>query len=378
MSQTKWILPGTLAAALAACGGGGGGSTPAAPSATTGTPTAVTTPAPATAAATTAPPQLADCDLFPASAIFNTRIDDTSRFPAHANGAAWIALAGASTPFMANWGGSSNPADTGNYWGLPINLVGAGGTQWPVVSLDAGYPEKSDCATAADGSGIVQGCGSVPAANRRFPFPSGTTLIEGNGDHHVLVVDRGTCRLWEAYGAQNTGGQWSALSTATWDLRSNALRPDGWGSADAAGLPITPLLAKAGEAASGEIRHALRVTFRDAALSLAHVWPARFAAGADNPGAIPLGSLLRLRADFAIPDGWSPQAKAVALAAQRYGLYVADNGMDFYVQGEPNGAWDPAVWQQLRSITLADMEFVDLRAITGDPRFSPDSMQASW
>jgi hypothetical protein len=389
LSQTKWIFSGTLAAALAACGGGGGGSAPAVASGTTDTPAAAAPPAPApaapaatattaAAATSTAPPQLADCDLFPVSAIFNTRIDDTSRFPAHASSGAWIALVGASTPFMANWGGSSNPADSANYWGLPINTVGAGGTPWPVVSFDGGYPEKSDCASASDGSGIVQGCASLPAANRRFPFPSGTTLFEGNGDHHVLVLDRGACRLWEAYGAQNAGGQWSALSAATWDLRSNALRPDGWGSADAAGLPILPLLAKASEAASGEIRHALRVTFRDAALSLDHVWPARFAAGADNPGAIPFGSLLRLKADFAIPEGWSPQAKAVALAAKRYGLYVADNGVDFYVQGEPNGAWDPAVWQQLRSITLADMEFVDLRAVTGDSRFSKDSMQASW
>jgi hypothetical protein len=286
---------------------------------------------------------------------------------------------GAATPFIANWGGSSNPGNAGNYWGLPVNTIVAGDTHWPIVALDGGYPGKSDCATTADGSGIVQGCSSVPPANRRFPFPSGATLIESsNGDHHVLVVDRSACRLWEAYGAQNTGTGWSAISTATWDLRSNALRPDGWGSADAAGLPITPLLAKAGEASTGEIRHALRVTFRDAALSLDHAWPARFAAGADNPGAIPFGALLRLKADFAIPDTWSPQAKAVALAAKRYGLYVADNGMDFYVQGEPNDAWDPAVWQQLRGITLGDMEFVDLGAITRDARWFVDSMAARW
>jgi hypothetical protein len=317
--------------------------------------------------------------MFPPSAVFNTRIDDTSRFPAHAMSSAWVALAGAATPFMANWGGSSNPANVNDYWGVPVNTLAAGGTQWPVVSYDGGYPEKSDCATASDGTGIVQGCSSVPVPGRRFPFPSGTTLVEqGNADHHVLVVDRAACRLWEAYGATNPGGQWSAISTATWDLRSNALRPDGWGSADAAGLPITPLLAKASEAASGEITHALRVSFRDSALAVAHVWPARFAAGADNPGAIPFGALLRLRADFAIPDAWSPQAKAVALAAKRYGLYVADNGADFYVQGEPDDAWDPAIWQQLHAITLADMEFVDTGAITRDPRWSPDSMAASW
>ena len=120
------------------------------------------------------------------------------------------------------------------------------------------------------------------------------------------------------------------------------------------------------------------MTFRDSALSLQHAWPARFAAGGDNPGAIPFGSLLRLKAGFAIPDSWSPQAKAVAVAAKRYGMYVADNGADFHVQGAPDSAWDAAVWQQLRSITMADMEFVDTGAITRDARWSADSMAASW
>lgn len=410
MSQKKrhkaaWIATGTLTAALAACGGGGGSgaspaptadtpaASPASPASSAATPTSNTSGAPTTSAApgastptagvtttatAAASPQLADCDMFPSSAIFNTRIDDTARFPAHANSSTWISRVGGGTALMANWGTSSNPGDVSNYWGLPINVIASGGTQWPTVDFGGGYPQKSDCATAADGSGIVHDCSSVPAGNRRFPFPSGTTLIEGNGDRHVLVVDRSTCRLWEAYAAQNVAGQWLAQATATWDLRSNALRPDDWASGDAAGLPITPLLAKAAEASTGEIRHALRMTFSDAALALEHVWPARFAAGGDNPGAIPFGSLLRLKASFVIPDGWSPQAKAVALAAKRYGIYVADNGMDFYVQGEPSSGWDSAVGQQLRSITLGDMEFVDLRAVTSDPRFSKDSMQASW
>jgi hypothetical protein len=333
--------------------------------------------------------------MFPASAIFNTRIDDTSRFPVHANNAAWQELVGRDVPFTANWGTSSNPSDLQNYWGMPFNVVDATTTQWPLVSFDyastgwifeASYPAQSDCASSADGSAVVRGCAQVPATERRFPFPSGNTLAEGGdcggpsgcGDRHVLVVDRGECRLWEAFYAHRIADQWYAVSTASWDLHSYALRPDGWGSADAAGLPITPLLAKAGEASSGEIRHALRVTFRDAALSLQHVWPARFAAGSDNPGAVPFGSLLRLKAGFAIPDGWSPQAKAVALAAKRYGMYVADNGADFHVQGAPDSAWDASVWQQLRSITMADMEFVDTRSVTGDPRFSKDSMRAGW
>jgi hypothetical protein len=88
--------------------------------------------------------------------------------------------------------------------------------------------------------------------------------------------------------------------------------------------------------------------------------------------------LLRLKADFAIPANWTTQAKAIATAAKRYGLYVADNGADFYVQGEPDAAWDPATLQQLKSIALGDMEFVDLSAVTSDPRFSRDSMAASW
>jgi hypothetical protein len=333
--------------------------------------------------------------MFPASAIFNTRIDDTSRFPAHANDAAWQDLVGRDVPLTANWGTSSNPSDLQNYWGLPFNRVDASATDWPVVSFDYGasglvfatsYPAQSDCATAADGSGVVHDCTKAASWQRRFPFPSGAVLAEGGdcggpggcGDRHVLVVDVGACRLWEAFYAHRIAGQWYAAATASWDLRSNDLRPDGWGSADAAGLPITPLLAKADEAATGEIHHALRVTFRDAALSLQHVWPARFAAGAENAGAIPFGTLLRLKAGFPIPDWWTPQAKAVALAAKRYGMYVADNGADFHVQGAPDSAWDPAVWQQLRTISMADMEFVDTGAVTRDPRWSPDSMAANW
>jgi hypothetical protein len=316
--------------------------------------------------------------MFPSNAIFNTRIDDTARFPAHARSNAWINLVGGATPMMPNWGNSSNPTHVWDYWGMPINAIDSSSTLWPTVNYANGYPDKSDCATASDGSGIVQDCSGVPAGARRFPFPAGRVLTENNDDRHVLVVDRSACRLWEAFAAQNVGGQWYAVTTATWDLRSNALRPDYWGSADAAGLPITPLLAKAGEAATGEIRHALRVTFRNQFTSVKHVWPARFAVGLEDPANIPFGSLLRLKADFVIPDNWSPQAKAVANAAKRYGMYVADNGQDFFVQGQPNDGWDPTAWQQLRTLTLANMEFVDLRSITSDPRFSNDSMQASW
>jgi hypothetical protein len=338
--------------------------------------------------------------MFPSNAIFNTRIDDASRFPAHSKSGEWVNLVGRDVPFSTDWGNSENAADHSSYFGMPINVVDGtpATTEWPVVSFDfatsgvfmgKGYPDKSDCAVSdgQGGFGIARSCGSVSPAQRRFPFPIASQLLSedglcndpnGCGDRHVLVVEKGACRLWESFFSYNLSGQWYTMATAAWDLKSLSLRPNDWASGDAAGLPITPLLAKAGEASSGEIKHALRVNFSDPKLALDVAWPARFAAGGNNPGAIPFGSLLRLKADFAIPDDWTPQAKALATAAKRYGMYVSDNGADFYVQGEPNAAWDLRTNAQMRNIKMADMEFVDLNAITADPRFSRDSMAASW
>jgi hypothetical protein len=193
----------------------------------------------------------------------------------------------------------------------------------------------------------------------------------------VLVVETGACRLWEGYATYKLGSQWYTMSSAAWDLKSLSLRPQGWTAADAAGLPITPFVVKAAEASSGEIRHALRVTFRDDVIANRAVWPARHAAGS-SAGSIPFGALLRLRSDFVIPDTWTTQAKAIATAAKRYGMYVADIGSDFYVQGEPSAAWDENTFRQLSAIPLSQMEFVDLGAVTSDPRFSSDSMAARW
>lgn len=391
----KYTVGAAVLAALAAACGGGGSAAVQAPAALASSPSQPA-PTPVASAASTGVPTLGGCDLFPANAIFNTRIDDTTRFPAHPDSARWIALAGPGLSFAADWGTNANPAAYQSYWGVPVNVIDDAGSDWPLVSFDfsasglgsqTGYPAQSDCALA-DGSGyaITRGCATLPPSQRRFPFPHDATLLAeggactdpGCGDRHVLVLEQGACRLWESYFSYKLGGQWYSLATAAWDLHSLALRPDGEASADAAGLPITPLLAKAAEANAGEIRHALRVTFRDPALALQHVWPARFAAGNDDPGAIPFGALLRLRADFPIPANWTTQAKAIATAAKRYGMYVADNGADFYVQGEPDAAWDPATLQQLKSIALGDMEFVDLGAVTSDPRFSRDSMAASW
>lgn len=337
--------------------------------------------------------------MFPSTAIFNTRIDDTSRFPVHASNAGWIASIGGGVRFHADWGTNDNPAQPSTYYGIPVNTVDgtAATTQWPVVaydfapsgvSMERGYVDESDCAVASGGGFAIQrNCSTVAATQRRFPFPLDANLRnEGGqcnnpnscGDHHVLVVEQGACRLWEGFASYKLSGQWYAMSTAAWDLKSLALRPSGWTSADAAGLPITPLLARAAEASLGEIRHALRVTFQDGVLANTFDWPARHGAGSATPGGIPFGALLRLKADATIPADWTPQARALATAMKRYGLYVSDNGSNFYVQGEPNAAWDARTISQLQTLTMGQMEFVSLGAVTSEPRFSRDSMAAGW
>lgn len=337
--------------------------------------------------------------MFPANAVFNTRIDDAARFPAHAGSAAWIAAIGSAVRLHADWGTNGDPAQFDTYYGLPVNLVDGtvATTDWPLVAFDfapsgvstqRGWPDESDCATASGGGfALTRDCSAVAPAQRRFPFPLPAHLRnEGGqcndpntcGDHHVLVVEQGACRLWEAYAGYRINGQWYAMSTAAWDLRSLALRPSGWTSADAAGLPITPLLARADEASAGEVRHALRVTFQDSRLANTFDWPARHAAGGSTPGGVPFGAVLRLKAEFAIPAEWTTQAKALATAMKRYGLYVADIGSSFYVQGEPNAAWDARTISQLQTIAMSQMEFVDLGAITSDPRWSRDSLAAGW
>jgi hypothetical protein len=338
---------------------------------------------------------LGACPAFPATAIFNTRIDDVQRFPAHANSAAWIASIGPDRRFHADWGTNADPAQAATYYGIPVNVIDPSATDWPVVMYDfapsgastaQGWPDESDCAVASgSGFALTRNCEAVPPAQRRFPFPT-AGLNEGGachdpascGDHHVLVVEQGACRLWEGYFSYKLSGQWYSLSTAAWDLNSLAQRPAGWTSGDAAGLPITPLLARAAEASSGEVNHALRVTFQDSVLASGYVWPARHGAGSSTAGGIPFGSQLRLRADFVIPDSWTAQAKALATAMKRYGLYVADIGSNFYVQGEPSAQWDSATITQLQTLPLSAMEFVDIGTITRDSRWSADSLAGGW
>jgi len=402
-----WLLLIATSVGLTACGGGGGGSTPA-PTSDGGTPAPVpapppppppSPPPPPPPAASGAAPQIANCNVFPATAVFNTRIDDAQRFPVHPSSGGWISNIGSTKAFHPDWGTSEDQLNYGTYYGIPYNVVDgtSATTTWPTVSFNAtdpraggaGVPDESDCAApAANGTyTLTRGCSALAAPNRSFPFPLDSLLKAENGscndaqlcgDRHVLVVEQGSCRLWESYFSYQLNGQWYAYSTAAWDLNSNAMRPDTWTSADAAGLPILPLLARVAEANAGEIRHALRVTLRSSVMARSHVWPARHDAGSGTPGGVPFGAVMRLKAGFVPPAGWTAQAKAIAVAMQRYGLYVADIGSDMYVQGEPSAQWLDGTIANLKTLQASDFEFVDMGAVTGDGRFDGHSFRASW
>jgi hypothetical protein len=336
------------------------------------------------------------CPIFPGDAIFNTRIDDAAKFPASGQSNVWIASIGTGVRVRPDWGSSEDQANWETYYGIPSNRVNAS-LVWTIVShkiIDprdgngAGVPNESDCGVPKLGGGyeLKRDCSTVPEAQRYFPYPSDGvikaefgTCNDSNrcGDRHVLVVDESSCQLWESYFSYKVSGQWNAYSTAAWDLRSNAMRPDKWTSADAAGLPIYPMLVRQSEAAQGTISHALRVTFRDAVLSRTYTWPASHAAGGMS-GSIPFGSLLRMKASATIPSEWTVQAKTIAKALQQYGAYVADIGTDFFVQGEPNMQWEDATTTQLRTLTASQFEFVDLGAVTRHPQFSARSYRGQF
>lgn len=349
-----------------------------------------------TVTAATTGPAIAGCPIFPVTAIFNSRIDDTAQFPVHASSAAWKSSIDSTGTrrLHLDWGTSEDQSRHDTYWGIPYNVVDGISvtTNWPTVAYTDGWPDESDCAVA-DGSGgyaIQRDCSGV--SNPRLPIPTDATIkVEGGycpagqncpeGDHHILVIDKAACRLWEAYYAgasaeQSADGSWELLSSAAWDLNSLVQREAGWTSGDAAGFPILPLLVRVDEANSGEVKHALRITLRSSVMAKTYVWPARHQAG--GSGSIPFGALMRLRADFVIPGNWTTQAKAVATAMKRYGAYVADNGSDLYIQGEPSAQWQEETWGQLQSIELSRFDFVSLSGITSRPGFNPGSLAASW
>jgi hypothetical protein len=194
-----------------------------------------------------------------------------------------------------------------------------------------------------------------------YPLPPGVPIEggrNGDGDRHVIVVDRSRCRLYELFYAfpQAGGERWTAGSGAIWNLRSNRLRPRGWTSADAAGLPILPGLARYPEVKRGRIDHALR--FTAARTRRAFVYPARhFASDLTDPDLPAMGQRLRLKRGYDIAR-FPRQARIVLRALKRYGMILADNGSDWYVSGAPHPGWDNDQLHALHDVPGSAFEVV--------------------
>ena len=179
-----------------------------------------------------------------------------------------------------------------------------------------------------------------------YPVPLNAP-VEVGSDRHVLVVDSGNCHLYEMYNAQQVGSGWVCASGAVFNLKSNALRPDGWTSADAAGLPIFPGLATYDEVASGVINHALRFTVADTQNGFIH--PATHQAGSSDPSLPPMGLRLRLTASFSLA-GFTGEALVILKALKTYGMIVADNGSSWYISGATDPRWDDNNLNELKSV----------------------------
>lgn len=303
-----------------------------------------TSPPTATATPTTPPPQIAGCDIFPADHIWNTPIDTA---PVAANSAAYINTIGANRTLHPDFG-------SGLWEGGPIGIpfITVAGTQ-PKVAVSFDYADESD-----------------PGP---YPVPTDAPIEGGpqaDGDRHVLMLDQDNCQLYELYYSYpQEDGRWTAGSGAIFDLNSHTLRPDGWTSADAAGLPILPGLVRYDEVASGEIRHAIRFTAPQT--QHAYVWPARhYASSLTAANYPPMGQRFRLRADFPL-TGFAPAMQVILRAMQKYGIILADNGSAWYISGAPDERWENDVLHQIGQVKGSDFEAVDVSGLL----FQADSGQ---
>ena len=294
--------------------------------------------APASAGALGPYPDLGGCPVFPdppaslsprAPSLPNQAAwnQDISKAPIARNSAAVIA-------YINDQGGNFLHPDFGSprAYGFRYAVVGARQRKLPIRYT--AYGSESD--------------------RGPFPIPTGAPIEGGrgsDGDRHVLVVDRSRCVLYELYRAffeRDGGAHWNADSGARWDLRSTALRPDSWTSADAAGLPIFPGLVRYDEAAAGRVDHAIRVTFESTRDAWIH--PASHCAGdTANPDAPPMGMRLRLKPGYGL-GRFSGAARAIAEALKRYGMIVADNGSNWFFSGSSDRRWDDENLNQLKRI----------------------------
>src|SRR5205823_1323483 len=275
-------------------------------------------------------PAARHCPVFPANNAWNRRVD---RLPVAADSAQLVASIGLDAPVHADFG--SGKWDGGPI-GIPFDVVSKA-THRSHVSFE--YADESN--------------------RLAYPIPR-RVHIEGGpqatGDRHAILVDKSSCRLYELYDLRHAGRRWTAGSGAAWSLRPNHLRPAGWTSADAAGLPIFPGLARWDEVSRGVIDHALR--FTAPVTRRAYVYPARhYASTSSDPSLPPMGLRVRLKASVNV-SAFPRQARVVLRALQRYGMILADNGSPWYVSGAPNRHWNNDDLHSLGRLTGADFEVV--------------------
>ncbi|HTR48327.1 MAG TPA: hypothetical protein VMM16_13165 [Verrucomicrobiae bacterium] len=273
---------------------------------------------------------------FPADNLWNT---DISNAPVDPNSAALINFIGGSVGLHADFGSGQY---NGSIIGIPYLVVNS--SQGPVTINFTAYGDESD-----------------PGP---MPIPTNAP-IEGDpnpsGDQHVLVLDNNNCWLYELFDAQPSGSGWNAGSAAVWDLTAGEQRPYTWTSADAAGLPIFPGLARYDEVASGAVRHALRFTLQSS--RAAFTPPAsHWAANSSNSNAAVMGMRLRLKQNFDI-SGFSAANQVLLTAMKKYGLIMADNGSSMYISGAPDDRWSNDDLHNLGSVTASDFEVVQMNPI---------------
>jgi hypothetical protein len=280
-------------------------------------------------------PAARHCPVFPANNPWNERVD---KLPVSAHSAQLISSIGLDAPVHADFG--SGRWDGGPI-GIPFDVVSR---KTPLRRVSFQYADESD--------------------RVRYPIPSHVHIEGGahaTGDRHAILVDKSSCRLYELYDLRHTSRGWTAGSGAVWNLRSNHLRPAGWTSADAAGLPIFAGLARWDEVAGGAIDHALRFTAQQT--RRAYVYPARhYASSSNDPALPPMGLRVRLKASVNIAS-FPKQARVVLRALQRYGMILADNGSPWYVSGAPNRHWSNDALHSFGRLTGADFEVVDTSSL---------------
>jgi hypothetical protein len=272
------------------------------------------------------------CRVFPRTNPWNERVD---RLPVASNSAAIVRSIGLDAYLHPDFGSG---AYEGRPIGIPYTTVSRSQRKVP-VSFE--YADESD--------------------HGPYPIPPNAPIEGGSssdGDRHVIVVDRDRCRLYELYAAYPiaNGARWRAGSGAVWSLRSNHLRPRGWTSADAAGLPILPGLARYEEVRRGKIDHALR--FTASRTRRAYIYPARhYASNLTDPDLPPMGTRVRLKASFDV-SRFPRQSRIVLRALQRYGMILADNGAPWYVSGAPSRGWDNDDLHSLHRVKGSDFEVI--------------------